>query len=164
MEEQLLLQKQNVRWVRYYAKWLTILGCFVIIIGLVYSAIGCVKGFHEYSSIRPIALIVQTIFGVITSFAFGFILIGIGQLLGYIFGTRQRMSWLLRYGDKGLYFLAIVWVSQSVFMSISYLSGMEWWFYIVVMVMPVTKAFVMVTLGLILRKVLPMVEEFRTMV
>ena len=159
-------QQRDVRWVRRYANWLCLLGVILVISGLFYFF----RLSTEYAGkeVKPRGpLIARAAHGTVTIIGSGLVAVGLGQLLAYIFGVRQRAGWLLRNGDKGLYVLAALYLAGHVVTLLSNLQAGLWhqtWLLFLVQLRPIAQALVLVALGLVLRRVLPIVEESRTLI
>lgn len=111
-----------------------------------------------------------------SAFVFDFIFLGlliliIGQLIRYTLETENKASWLLRFGDKILYVYALVIVGRAIARyCISHAGLLEKFgsgrlLFIQPMVVPLAaKALIIVALGILLRRVMPVIEESKTLV
>ena len=97
----------------------------------------------------------------------GIIMLGLAQLIRFLLADAAKPGWILRHGDTFLYLYAATEVlaqlaNQSV---IAVHLGNQW---LAPFVAPVpfslVKALILVGLGLVLRRVIPMVEESKTLV
>ena len=98
----------------------------------------------------------------------GFLAIGLASFLSYLVGTRQQRGWVLGSAEKVLYMLAGLRLLGYAFMVLYFLPRPEEYgapgqlaFY---GLSAVTGALIWVALGLLLRRVLPVIEESRTLV
>jgi len=111
-----------------------------------------------------------------TSFVFEFILPGliallVAQLIRYTLETEYKPSWILRYGDKVLYVYSALLIGQNILMYYflrnellgKYGSGHL--LFIQPSIVPLAaKILILVGLGQILRRILPVIEESKTLV
>ncbi|KKM78054.1 hypothetical protein LCGC14_1363850 [marine sediment metagenome] len=159
-------RERDVRWVGRYAKWLAVLGVIVVILGLSYGIVASME--WATKAVKPGVLVMLAVaFGTVGIIGSGVIALGLGHLLAYAFGLSQRASWLLRHGDKGLYALAALHLSSYLVITVIKFQADVWsqsWLLVILGLTPLARAFVLVALGLILRRVLPIVEESRTLV
>ena len=111
-----------------------------------------------------------------TSFVFEFVMPGliallIAQLIRYILETEYKPSWILQYGDKVLYVYAALLMGQNVLMYYflraellgKYGSGHL--LFIQPLIVPLAaKILILVGLGQVLKRLLPVIEESKTLV
>ncbi len=111
-----------------------------------------------------------------SAFVFDFVFPGllalvVGQLIRYILETEYKAGWLLRFGDKILYVYAVavigLTVSRYCILHADLLEkfGSGRLLFIQPIVVPLAaKVLIIVALGIILRRVLSVVEESKTLV
>jgi hypothetical protein len=111
-----------------------------------------------------------------SAFVFDFIFLGlliliIGQLIRYTLETEYKPGWLLRFGDKILYVYALVVVGRAILRyCILHADLMEKFgsgrlLFIQPIVVPLAaKALIIVALGILLRRLMPVIEESKTLV
>ena len=174
---------RNRLWLTRYAKVISVLGAIGLIGGIVYGAIGASElpgrgAFVLPGKTEPDGVLhglhLASVLLVAAAFSFkAFLALALANLLTYIIGARQHPSWILRHADKALYLLAACRVSGHV------VSTYFW----AIMILPqahahwstfplasmgaistVTDAIILVALGLVLRRSLPIIEESRTLV
>lgn len=156
---------RNRLWVTRYARAIALLGVLMLIGGVVHGAI---SAFHWHARTINGWLAVDTFFYAVTLSLNGFLALGLANFLMYILGVRQQPSWILKCADKGLYLLAAcrflgyaLTVCNDTIMSTGYWSicriGLR-------SMLSIPGALILVTLGLILRRMLPIIKESRTLV
>lgn len=104
-------------------------------------------------------------------FMLGLIVLGIGQFIRHLFQTESKPGWILRHGDKILYLYAAFTVvgAGSIIRMMFYL-GREYPIKYVIstgfLFLPpaLAKAFVLIGLAHILRRIMPVIEESKTLV
>lgn len=111
-----------------------------------------------------------------TSFVFEFILPGliallVAQFIRYMLETEYKPGWILRYGDKVLYVYSALLIGQNILMyyvlHVVLLEKNSPGHLLLVqpLVVPLaTKILILVGLGQILRRILPVIEESKTLV
>ena len=172
-------------WVARYAKGITVLGILVILGGVVWM--GCTVYNHFYPPRSSTALPNEWLLGLALLVdsavvcLMGFLVIALSELLMYTIGDRQKPGWFLRNGVRGLFLMAglmIVGPVSHMLLFIPYFlerkaeGGMvdNAWFMIwgQFLAWPllalISKVCICVTLGLTLRRVLPVIEESKAVV
>ncbi len=111
-----------------------------------------------------------------SAFVFDFIFLGllvliIGQLIRHTLETENKAGWLLRFGNKILCLYALVIVGRAISRYCILHTGLMEKFgsgrllFIQPIVVPLAaKALIIVALGILLRRVLPVIEESKTLV
>jgi hypothetical protein len=111
-----------------------------------------------------------------SAFVFDFVFLGllvliIGQLIKYTLETEYKPGWLLRFGDKILYVYALAVICRAILRyCILHTDLLEKFgsgrlLFIQPIVVPLAaKALIIVALGMLLRRVLPVIEESKTLV
>jgi len=155
----------NKQWVERYVKELTALGALMVIANMIYGGLGVTQWseLSEYrwmigsSSVHMASLCLK-----------GVLAISLASFLSYALGTRQEPGWILRSAEKMLYILAGLALLGCLFQTLHVwqIAGHSAAFLQLVFVglSSVTSALIWVGLGLILRRVLPILEEPRTLV
>ncbi len=101
----------------------------------------------------------------------GLVVLGVAQFIRYLFETEYKPSWILRHGEKILYLYAALRVIRMAFLfflreemlgdSIYYSP----WGFLVLNGLPVVAgALILVGLAQILRRVMPVIKESKTLV
>jgi hypothetical protein len=98
----------------------------------------------------------------------GLITLGAAQLMQYLFEREYRPGWILRHEDKLLYLYAVV---QIVFDVLRHINAAKlfaqlnvWLMTVLPMLLLAAKVLILVGLAQILKRLLPMIEESRTLV
>lgn len=107
------------------------------------------------------------------SLIFAFLSLGLAQLLAYLLDDSRQLGWLLRYAHFGL----IAWAGLgliSIIMSICFqlsvqdkvaLSSLaQYWWILLASITWLAQALILVVIALVLRRVLPIIEESRAVV
>ena len=139
-----------------------------IIIGILTDSIS--KGHSPH--IPNIIQISYAIQAVVLNFVFlGLVALGVAQFIKYVFASQDQPSFLLRIGDKILYVYAgllilgavLQWVFQM--MAIKATAVPTFLISFVALLLPAAvKALILIGLGKILRRVMPVIEESKTLV
>ena len=103
--------------------------------------------------------------------ATGLTLLGVAQFMRYLFDSEYHLSWLLRYADKMFYVFAFFVAWKMVGMIIFYFSRGDivevevWLLNIIPMVLfNLARILALVGLAQILKRVLPVIEEHKSLV
>ena len=173
---------RNRLWLTRYARVISILGVIGLIGGIVYGAIGAFElpGRHAFvlpGRTDPDGVLHRLVLAVVLLAAATFSLTGLlalalANLLTYIVGARQHPSWVLRHADKALYLLAACRVSsyvvgtsiRAIMVSSSAFRSRQLPPASMGAISAVTAAIILVALGLVLRRSLPIIAESRTLV
>ena len=98
----------------------------------------------------------------------GLITLGVAQFMQYLFEREYRPGWILRYGDKILYLYA---VAQIVFDVLRHVHAVKifahlqvWPMTVLPMLLLAAKVLILVGLAQMLRRLLPVIEESKTLV
>jgi hypothetical protein len=102
----------------------------------------------------------------------GLLALGVTQLIWYLLGTDHRPGWILRHADKLLYVYTVIMLGYYIWMCIYELNITRAWdtnveFIIRILVAVVfvaVKILALVGLAQILKRLLPVIEESRTLV
>jgi len=117
---------------------------------------------------------IPTMLTIITWFSFDFAFIGLmavilAHLARYVFDRDFHKSLLLRCGDKILYLFAIFTVAWAIFRWFYYLKNIEDLNWRILLAQPlilptVAKVLILVCVGQILKRILPIIEEYKSLV
>jgi len=160
----------NRQWVERYVKGFTALGALMVIASVIYGALS-VTQLSRLSEFHW--MIAQS--SVLTASAClrGILVMSLASFLSYVLGVRQQPGWILRSADKVLYILGGLALLSGLFQSLHILQvvrhsashpvglGFSIAFH---GLSSATIALIWLVFGLILRRVLPVVEESRTLV
>jgi hypothetical protein len=107
----------------------------------------------------------------LNSMSLGLVLLGVGKFIRYLFDSECQPSWMLRNGTRLLYACAVIVLVSCVLQHFWYTSLMKnvtnslLLLRLLSMAIPaLAKALILVGLGQILRRVLPVIEESKTLV
>ena len=106
----------------------------------------------------------ETILGLLL---LGLLLLGVGQFIRYLTEEDKQPGWILRHGDKVLYLYAAVTVADSIIRFWHYkVSGVNEYagYFLLSMLPAIAKGLIFVGLAQILRRLIPVIEESRTLV
>ena len=161
--------EERTSWVRRYALAIQTVGILVILSSVGYGVWLTLDSWHGGTLSTPQKLLfVSTGLQVLNAVAYGVAALALAQLLRYVFGETRERGLLLRFADKGL----IIWAGLGLFahfltvLAFSQFPHVEWWRVLAVpgVMVPIARVLVLVSLALILRRALPIVEESRSLV
>ena len=117
---------------------------------------------------------IEELLTMISWFAFDFVFIGLAavilaQLARYALGRENKAGLLLRCGDKILYFFAflgVLWAFFRVRLNIELIQDASFrLLYVQPLILPtIAKALILVGLGQILKRIMPVIEEYKSLV
>ena len=156
---------RNRLWVTRYARAIALLGVLALIGGVVCGAL-IASEWHANES-QPNGWLAAHVFARLAGLSLtGFLALGLANLLMYIFGARQHPSWILTCAEKGLYLLAACRLGGHALLIVHLAKTtlVPWWNVGLGGMYAVTGAIILVALGLVLRRSLPIIKESRTLV
>ncbi len=108
---------------------------------------------------------------IFTRILIGLVVLGVAQFIRYLFETEYKPGWILRHGEKILYLYAALRVIRITFILFGDAKRMgdsiyySLWESLVANGLPVVaSALILVGLAQILRRVMPIIEESKTLV
>ncbi len=118
--------------------------------------------FHEYPGgiIPMLGPLVEVLFG---RLPLGVIVLGVAQLIRYVSERQYQPGWLLRHGSGILYLFAALMITGPIirYFCIKHIDSS----YIVMhLLADVAKMLILVGLGNILKRIMPVIEESKTLV
>jgi cbb3-type cytochrome oxidase subunit 1 len=158
---------------QYFCTTLEVIGWMLIFLGImwfIYSMSGGLSRPSEYTNINDITKILTVISWFTFDFAFiGLIAVILAHLTRYIFNRYIHKSFLLRCSDKILYLFAVFTVCWAIFRWFYFLKTIEDFYWRRLLVEPlifptVAKVLILVCIGQILKRILPIIEEYKSLV
>jgi hypothetical protein len=159
-----LVANERTQWVRRYAMAIQMVGILVILSAGLY-------GFWLMWSVHNGALRTQKLIcasialHMLNTVAYGVAVLALAQLVRYVFGQRRERRWLLRFAPTGL----VLWAALEIPVCVLGILAMaqfrgEVWSALVAAISTVCKVLVLISLAMVLRRALPIVEESRSLV
>ena len=167
---------RNESLLRFYRKFAHIVGWVLLAGGLIWflafifwiSAVNDAAGDREWTGLH--ANIVYAITGFLNDFALpGLIALGLSQLLRFILESDDKGGWIIRYGHWILYGFAIVIVGQ-VTLRMSLMpetlnpDSVGLMFVSPLLVPMLAKILIVVGLGIVLKRMIAIIDESKTLV
>ena len=158
--------EKNRRLLKIYSRLVQLLGCALLFMGCIWFVclVSQPSGDDEMS----------TILQATSWFLFGFMVpglaaIGIAQFARYLFEKEYNAGWLLRHGEIFFYLLAAIEVTWAVFRYVYFVHIMEQpasrLLWTQLLILPtIVKVLILASLGQILRRIMPVIEESKTLV
>ena len=144
---------------------------WLLVLGGVMWFIYLLSGSDKTSGGREVMVWVHAI---ISWFSYDFVFIGfaaviLAQLSRYVFDKEYQLKIMLRCGDKILYLFAaltILWAVFQWFFFVKTVEPVEWRILLAQpLILPtVAKVLILVCLGQILKRIIPVIEEYKTLV
>lgn len=165
---------RNGQWVGRYAKGLIVIGILVLVVSIASGKLY----FDFYQSFAGCGLWwgykVASLIKIISSCLTGFLAISLASFLSYALGTRQQPGSVLRFTEPVLYVLAglglatfalNLWNTIQMYQNTAARYDLTWMVADIGSTLTnVAGSLIFVALGLVLRRVLPIIEESRTLV
>lgn len=162
--------ENNKRWFKFYSKAARLIGYGVLVLAvlIIYQELSkdCFRNAAYYYGL--INALQRLLFDYLLVVLFAIML---SQLLRYIAEPKYECGWLLRNGDKLIYCYAGVLVLAAAWKHFYWLVIMDagydgsWLLYVVIaMLYELVKVVILVGLGQILKRVLPVIEEHKGLV
>ncbi|MBW8039824.1 MAG: hypothetical protein FVQ85_07475 [Planctomycetes bacterium] len=162
--------ENNRPWLKFYCTTARIVGWVILILAAVIAAIGILSGNFLFGNLPQSRLIyIQPL--IFTGVLPGILILGIAQFIRYLFESRYKPGFLLRHGDKILYLYAFLLIAGVVWnhLIISMMQiGINFTKIIPVMlaslVLTVPKVLILIGLAQVVKRILPVIEESKTLV
>ena len=125
--------------------------------------------FIEYRTNSQRLLYVVLPHFVISYLFIGVFALGLAQLISYIFDNKYRAGWLLRRADKIIYIYAATLLISKIMFAVNFLltvhvTHTDWYWIVLLVVLLLLKLLILIGAGGILRRVMPIIEESKTLV
>ena len=160
--------ERNRGLLRFYCVVARIIGWLILVLGGIYTVWYLLEPL--WSSVKWEALF--PFLPHILKFMLGLIVLGVAQFMRYLFDSEYKPGLILRYGDKILYIFAVVMIGQAVWQHVFtiILMGRPYNFYrmapwhLLVVLFIGAKMLVLVGLAQIMQRIMPVIEESKTLV
>jgi len=156
--------EENKGLLKFYCIAAQIIGWVLLITAGTWT-VSILSGYSRSSmpSVMPIAIFIRILVGLVV--------LGVAQFIRYLFETEYKPGWILRHGEKILYLYAALRVIRIAFLFFLDAKKMgdsvyySPWGFLVLNGLPVVAgALILVGLAQILRRVMPVIEESKTLV
>jgi len=160
--------EKNRRLLHFYCVAARTIGWSLLIVAVVVVFVKLFSGFPKYASYMWFHLCRQ----VTMSFVLlGIVLLGLSQFVRYLYENDYQPGWLLRHGNKVLYLYAVALIISPVlqyYFQMTLIKNANMIFlleYFLSVVLPaVAKGLIFVGMGHILQRIVPILEESKTLV
>ena len=160
--------EKNKGLLHFYCVAARTIGWSLLIVAVVVVFVKLFSGFPKYASYMWFHLCKQ----VTMSFVLlGIVLIGLSQFVRYLYENDYQPGWLLRHGNKVLYLYAVALIISPVlqyYFQMTLIKNANMIFllqYFLSVVLPaVAKGLIFVGMGHILQRIVPIIEESKTLV
>jgi len=166
--------EKNRRLLNFYCETLRTIGKVILILGLLsvcaITTLALLSKFGNWRALKGFEIIIIAMpLGAFNIFFIGIGILGLAQFIKYLVERDYKPGWILRHGDTFFYLyallsiLSVVWVytivpsdrSPSMYTGVSV---------ILVVFSTAVRVLVLVGLGQILRHLMPVIEESKTLV
>ena len=167
--------EKNRRLLHFYCETLRTIGSVILILGLLggcaMTIFKLVTKFGYWHAPKSYEMVISLMpIGAFNIIFYGLAILGLVQFIRYLVEEDYKPGWILRHGDMFFYLyalfiiLSVVWVYTTIpgFLSPSSYIGV---FKILMIVFSITvRVLILVGFGQILRRILPVIEESKTLV
>ena len=129
--------------------------------GMIRSMLGILEGDTGSTGLRIVS---HGVFAIAGMFTFGLILLGLAQLIRFISQPVAKCGWILRHGHILLYIYALMLVAQTFLSMTMQIPSNIGGTMALISITGVAKCLVVMGCGLVLKHVLPMIEESKATV
>ena len=156
--------QKNKGLLKFYCVAARIIGWVLLITAATWT-VSHLSGYSSFSIpfLMPIIIFIRILVGLVV--------LGVAQFIRYLFETEYKPGWILRNGDKVLYLYAalrIVMITYLFFRNAKIMGNSSYysaWGFLEANFLPVLAgALIFVGLAQILRRVMPVIEESKTLV
>lgn len=163
--------KKNRKLLQIYCGVARTIGCVLLILPGIIVTVAVASGSIIQGKYRAYMLYLLLERAVLNFVLLGLILLGVAKFIRYLYESGHQPSWILRNGDKILYLYAAALVVGSVVQyffqmtvvtNVKPLSSLP--YLIPVLLHATAKGVILVGLGHALRRVMPVIEESKTLV
>jgi len=167
--------EKNRRLLHFYCETLRTIGSVILILGLLggcaMTIFKLVTKFGYWHAPKSYEMVISLMpLGAFNIIFYGLAILGLVQFIRYLVEEDYKPGWILRHGDMFFYLyalfiiLSVVWVYTTIpgFLSPSSYIGV---FKILMIVFSITvRVLILVGFGQILRRILPVIEESKSLV
>ena len=162
--------EKNRGLLRFYCIAARTMGWILIIVGALSAIVRLFVGFPGAERVRSY-LLYRLSEQLILGFALlGLIMLGLAQVVRYLYENDYQPGWILRHGDKVLYLYAAALIVSPILhycFTLTYRSAhlTDTLLYFISAELPaLVKGLISVGMGQVLRRIVPIVEESKTLV
>jgi hypothetical protein len=166
--------ERNRRLLYFHCKALRIIGSLILIFGLVSGCATTILVLLSKIGIRDAPNLFYAMFTWPSSFLnfifFGIGVLGLGQFIRYLIDRNYKPGWILRHGEIILYLYALLYILNEVwFYTNASIYGTSSFYTLVFVILAtafsrIAIVLILIGLGQILRHLLPVIEESKTLV
>jgi len=164
--------EKNRRLLHFYCIAARIMGSVLLIAGLAWGctkAVALVSRINDWEAFKTFVL-ADWPSGIFKFILLGLVALGIAQFIRYLFDREYKAGWILHNGDKILYVCAVLLIGNHVWIYINdssfNLSSLYLRLLLGLLMLLYTAAKVLILIGLAqtLRRIMPVIEESKTLV
>ncbi len=163
--------EQNKRMLNYYCIAARISGWPLLVLGSIWGGIYYLRVISGIGDWQAMVTEVNNMpSGIFQFIFFGLIALGTAQLVGYMLEMSCKPGWLLRYGEHILYVCSILLIINHVWTYIHDPAFHSSHFYLrfllglLMLLFTIVKVLILVGLAQILQRVMPVIEEHKSLV
>ena len=154
---------KNKKSIRTYCIALRVAGWILIVAGAAVTTRYAFANVDHTGSTRTVLYVLLPGY-VVGHLYLGILALVLAQLITYIFDREYKPGWLLRRADKIMYLYASLVLLAAVLLHLHSLHLSQWWQIPARLLLMAAYLVILIGLGRLLRLVMPMIEESRTLV
>lgn len=165
--------EKNKALLRSYYLITRIIGWMLLIVALVIAVVRLLSGFGVDDQL--LFYVIYRLFqGLALSYVLiGFILLGLAQFVRYLYESEYQPGLILRHGDKVLYLYALALIVNPILdyyfrmkiIGCYYANTDSLFLYLLIVLLPsIARALIFVGMARVFKRIVPMVEESKTLV
>lgn len=163
--------EQNQRLFKFYSSAARFIGWSVLLVTLCLILIELLSR-GSFSGIKDFSMRIHMIGGLLFRYLLPVLLaLLVSQLIRHITEPEYHYGWILRYGDKILYIYAVLVVLNTIWQHIYYFiiqhgsHGPSMFLYVIdIVLVALAKVLILVGFGQILKRVMPIIEEHKSLI
>ena len=165
--------EKNKSLLRSYYIITRIIGWMLLVVTLVIAVVSSLRGFDAENQLR-LYMIYRLFQDLALRYVIlGLILLGLAQFVRYLYESEYQPGLILRYGDIVLYLYALALIVNPVLdyfyrmkiIGMTYVNTDSLFLYLLIILLPATaRALIFVGMARVLKRMVPMIEESKTLV
>jgi hypothetical protein len=163
--------EQNKRLFKFYSSAAGFIGWSVLLTAICIVVIELLSG-GRFIGVKGFSMRINMVWGLVFNFLLPVSLaLLISQLIRYITEPEYHYGWILRYGDNILYVYAALVVLNSIWQHIFYFvishsdyGPSELLYVFITVLLTLAKVLILVGFGQILKRIMPIIEEHKSLV
>jgi hypothetical protein len=164
--------EKNKSLLRSYCLITRIIGWTLLIVALVIAVVKSLSGFDMEDKFK-FYMMYRLFQGSLSYVLIGLILLGLAQFLRYLYESEYQSGLILRHGDKFLYLYALALIIDPILdyfyrmkiIGMTYANTNSVFLYLLIVLLPaIARALIFLGMARILKRMVPVIEESKTLI